>query len=179
MTVIYLLLDIDPKRGRLAVREPRATDRLIVIKDLINLSNITVTLDLTSLSTSLAKVQSERDRLAHGIWLRDQSTNEILLRVTKGTLQTAKGRREKTKRVISPEGIIFGVSECRKLTEDIREAAETIELLGFEIDEALRASRKKPSGRHQLEDRYQDHTQARFRPLLGSPLVRAPYRREE
>ena len=38
--VIYLLLDVDPKRGRLAVREPRATDRLDVIQDLILLSKL-------------------------------------------------------------------------------------------------------------------------------------------
>jgi hypothetical protein len=176
--VIYLLVDVDPKRGRLAVREPRATDRLEIIRDLVELTQMRITVDLKSVAKILEPVQRKRDQLAHGIWLRDPTTKDIYLRLTRGTWQPIKGQRGKTSRSVTPEGIIFGVDECRELAQSISEAAETIEFLGYEIDAELHASRI-PNKQLPKKNLNEDHTRATFRPLLGSPPVRAPSRRKE
>lgn len=176
--VIYLLLDIDPKRGRLAVREPRATDRLEVIRDLMQLSNITVSIDMQNLAANMSRIQRERDQLAHGIWVRESVTKKTYLRLIKGSWQPIKGLRGKTSRRVTPQGIIFGVDECRELVRSIADTAEAIEHLGYQIDASLQSSRKTPNGQHPRADRHQGHTRATFRPLLGSPPMRAPRHKE-
>src|SRR5262245_7836677 len=47
--IIYTLLDVDPKAGRITVREPRTTDRFDMICDLIKLKKLKIDADLATL----------------------------------------------------------------------------------------------------------------------------------
>jgi hypothetical protein len=81
--IIYALLSVGPKEGRLAVREPRATDRLVLIRDLVHLKGLEIRADLDLLAEAIDSVTRQRDQLAHGIWLRDSATQTFFLRLTK------------------------------------------------------------------------------------------------
>jgi hypothetical protein len=162
--MLYVLLGVDPKRGRLAVREPRATDRVEVIRDLIQVGKIDVATDMKLLADAVDQAQRERDQLAHGIWLHDPVTKATWLRLTKGSWQPIKGQRGKTKRVVMPQSIRFDVPECRELRKLISETATMITLLGNEVDSALAASRKKPSAQHQPARRHRDRSRATSQP---------------
>src|SRR5438477_10258483 len=141
--MIYVLLGVDPKRGRLAVREPSATDRLEVIRDLIQLGKLSVSTDKKLLADAIDGAQRGRNQLAHGIWLRDPERNTTFLRVATGSWQPQKGQRGKTKRQVTPEGILFGLTECSELQRIIAETLKMVDELGAEVDAALAASRKK------------------------------------
>lgn len=131
--VIHTLLGLDPKRGRLAVREPRASDRVEIIKDLIELADIPVSVDLKVLMQTVDKAQRERDWIAHGLWLSDPKHNAIRLRLTKAQWQPVKGQRGKTKRVLKPESIQFGIDECRTLQRVIFEAIDMVDTVRHDV----------------------------------------------
>ena len=142
--IIYDLIRVDPKAGRVAVREPRATDRLEIILDLIDLKQFTLTDDEKKLLRKTTKTcLTQRDQLAHGAWVRDPNNGTLLLRLTKGQWQPIKGQRGKTKRVVKPEGISVS-------TADITAAGDVINLLSQRLVElrgalhaAPRSSRRK------------------------------------
>ena len=94
----YMLLGVDPKVGRIAIREPRITDYIDMIQDLMHLKSITATADLKKLRKSLEKIQSFRDKLAHGIWMKHDTTKLPVLQVVKGSyISNPEGKKTKAK----------------------------------------------------------------------------------
>jgi hypothetical protein len=61
--IVYILLGIDAVSGRISVREPRTTDRLDMIADLLKINKIKVQANLPAIRTDLDKCSLERDRL--------------------------------------------------------------------------------------------------------------------
>jgi hypothetical protein len=96
LRTIYLLLALDPIEGRIAVRDPRTTDRLDMIVDLLRIKKATkkVTVDLQDLRTRLDECSRARDALAHGIWVRDDEASKWFLRFSGGSWQPP-GEKEK------------------------------------------------------------------------------------
>ncbi|HVO15693.1 MAG TPA: hypothetical protein VMV26_10785 [Alphaproteobacteria bacterium] len=82
----YLLLDVSPERGRVAVRGGRVADYLTMLEDLMQLRGVAVTVKTKALKRPLTEVETFRDKLAHGVWLRHPRTRTPVLQVTKGDL---------------------------------------------------------------------------------------------
>lgn len=82
----YLLLDVSPERGRVAVRGGRVADYLTMLEDLMQLRGVAVTVRTKALKRPLTEVETFRDKLAHGVWLRHPRTRTPVLQVTKGDL---------------------------------------------------------------------------------------------
>ena len=142
--IIYKLVnDVDPEIGRLAIREPRAADRLELIFDLAEVQGIQLKIDKTLYRDAIKVCVSQRDQLAHGIWVRDPKTRMLFLRITKGSWQPIKGQRGKTKRLIKPEGIQYDAEDTRKLRLIFDQTTNMINELGAAIQAALDSSQKK------------------------------------
>lgn len=152
--VIYMLMRIDRQTGRISVREPRATERLGIILDLIQQRQLDVDLDLVALLKTLDDCQRGRDQLAHGTWVRHAGA--IRLAISRGS-SPPFGTKGKIKRVILPEAIPFEVDDCRSLLADIREAQAIVDKLVNELRPKLPPpssldtpiARSHPSGRAQ------------------------------
>ena len=82
----YLLLDVSPERGRVAVRGGRVADYLTMLDDLMLLRGVGVNVKIKALKRPLSEVEAFRDRLAHGVWLHHPRTRTPVLQVTKGDL---------------------------------------------------------------------------------------------
>ncbi len=141
--IIYKLIDVDPKFGRLAVREPRAIDRLELIFDLAEVQGIRLKINKTLYRDAVKVCVSQRDQLAHGIWVRDPKTRMLFLRITKGSWQPVKGQRGKTKRLIKPEAIQYNAEDARVLRQIIDQTTSMINELGVAIQAALASSQNK------------------------------------
>ncbi|MBI4185417.1 MAG: hypothetical protein HY521_15605 [Proteobacteria bacterium] len=142
--IIYDLLGVDQKVGRIAVREPRVKDRLEIIFDLINQKRLA----LTDHEMKLLRKTSEacligRDQLAHGTWVRNPETGTLLLRSTKGQWQPVKGQRGKTKHAIKPEGILVSTAEITALGDVINLLSRRFVELRDALLASLRSSRRK------------------------------------
>lgn len=121
--VAYVLLNVGPKEGRLAVREPRATDYVTMLEDLIRVRGINVPFAFKKYKDFLEILVNHRDRLAHGIWLKHPGFNEPVLQLTKGKWNPdPQNPKRKTKRIIEPEGALIRLKELREFVPLIDQA---------------------------------------------------------
>lgn len=125
--IVYQLLPVDPKAGRLVVREPRVTDAVTMISDLAEMRGVHLQKDFKKLNTELQRLVTHRDRIAHGIWLKNRDNKIPILQVTKGSWQPDPNNPP-IKRVIKPEGIPLSIKDLRVLVDQIEIAISKIML---------------------------------------------------
>ena len=123
----YMVLGVDYKVGRVAMREPRTAEYVDMIRDLMSLKSLTTSVDLKELRKTLEKLQPFRDKLAHGIWVRHDTTKLPVLQVTKGSyvLETA-GPKTKAKAKIEPLALAVRLADLKTCRRDIEGATVTI-----------------------------------------------------
>tara|TARA_R110002012_G_scaffold60610_2_gene158623 strand:- start:246 stop:809 length:564 start_codon:yes stop_codon:yes gene_type:complete len=132
--LLYALMDVHPKIGRIAVASPRLDSRFDRIRDLIDLHRIDLgKADLKPLRKMISDLTNYRDGLAHGIWLIGDD-GQPHLRVTSGK-QPDTGRQKR----IHPTAEPVDKDTFRHLTMAISEATETIQALHLRIEEQLSA----------------------------------------
>jgi hypothetical protein len=133
---IYLAARVDPKIGRLIVELPKAKDRVKIIERLLQYRRINVSSNLERLRNGIAAIEEERNKLAHGVWVRMPGHREPWLRVTIGKLDSAKYRMTgENIRKMFPEPF-------RKTTADIRKTASKIAKLCGAADRLRREIKK-------------------------------------
>ncbi len=162
--LLYLLLDVPSSFGRLAVREPRATDRFDLAHELLELHEIVIgDIDLDVVRQAIEQAMNQRDQLAHSVWVRDPENGQLHLRLTRGAWQPVEGQRGKTKRAILPETVLYGVADCRSLRKLIRATLGEIEHIAREAEKAMqRSSRRRFDPQRRLINRLRGHkTKAR------------------
>lgn len=137
--IIQILLDISEAESRIATRDPRATARLEIIRDLLDYKEISVSVDFKNLWNRLDKIQKDRNLLAHNCWVRHPETNELLL----GHIKGKRTDHPKIDRRIVPEGLPFGLKQCNDLSEEIDNFNEVIWSLKKQIFDSRPSLRKK------------------------------------
>jgi hypothetical protein len=142
--IVYSLLKIEPVHGRIAVREPRTTDRLDMITDLMKLMGIGVPTDVIGLRTLLEGCYKERDCLAHGIWVHDKTLNINFLRIISGNWQPP-GTNQKSKRRIDLEATKYDVTDAKAVLETTLGTLQALNVLKMEVEAAIATlPRKSP-----------------------------------
>ncbi len=137
--MIYSLLKINPKQGRIAVRNPRLKDKMEMIEDLCGLANIK--LDIKNLTNNLDKLEIKRNYVAHNIWVKDSKTRKIYLRVTKGNWPK-KPHGNKTKRIIQPQAADYDLKTLRYIAKNMDIAIRHIKDLELKLEKAFRKLHK-------------------------------------
>jgi hypothetical protein len=100
---VFLLLGLDNKRGRLAVRSARAKETIDLIADLMHQSKLrSKTTRLDELGKLLEELENRRNTLAHNIWLKDEDGILHIQSLT-GVWPQKDGKR--LKRRVLPAGI--------------------------------------------------------------------------
>jgi hypothetical protein len=105
--LVYDLLELDPKFGRVAVRSPRASDAFAMIQDLMSLRGFKAETDPKTLGKMCKDLEEFRDKIAHGVWVKHEKSNLPTLQVTAGSYPSTKGG-ESVKARIDP--VAFNVS---------------------------------------------------------------------
>lgn len=136
--MIGLLLQLNKAEARIALREPRAADRLDIVLDLFAIKDIAIKLDVRILKGLITEATSGRDLLAHGIWLRHPDTGELYIRQTRGKWPGNLSKNETVKRAIFPQSFPYCTDECRKTIATVDKALKAVDDLGAELDAALR-----------------------------------------
>jgi hypothetical protein len=133
----YSLLQINPKLGRLVMREPRIADHLTMIEDAIGVIGFTIKTDFKKLKIALRSMEACRDKLAHGVWINHPDNATPILQDTKGA-STEGGKSTKAR--INPKGVIVTVTEMQEWARSIAYATNLIRDLGLEIEAQWRSS---------------------------------------
>ncbi|HBR68559.1 MAG TPA: hypothetical protein DEA55_04195 [Rhodospirillaceae bacterium] len=162
--MVYDLLLLGQKEGRLAVREPRAKDRFELILDLAELREVKFEIDVNAISIALEDVERRRNYLAHGVWLQHPKTQQTFLRLTKGKWPKNHDRHAQVKRLIMPEAKEFGLPEVTQICKDTDVLAASLIDMHLEIEAQLPALIKKFQSPTLSELHSQDHTQKQQEP---------------
>ena len=134
--IIYDLVDVDDAIGRLALRDPRTSDKLKLIEELCQYKQIALdTQMLKLLRSDLPKLASLRDTLAHGAFYEDPEHDRILIRDVRGSWQPPGMVKGKVSKRMHPSGpyieseavsdiadvIEVVIQTCRHLRASVRE----------------------------------------------------------
>jgi hypothetical protein len=124
--LVWDVLGVDDKTGRIAVRDARIDDRIEMIGDIAHLRKIKIdSAALKSLEARANEVLRWRDLLAHGIWI--SKDRGWLLQMTAGKYPKNYAA-EHRKRRVNPEGVNVTI-------EGLHNVSHAIEIL---IDDVLK-----------------------------------------
>lgn len=125
----YLMLRVGPKRGRVAVRSPRASEVVDMVGDLMVIDGLqSRTIDLKKFAAHLDEIEVRRNTLLHNVWFHVE--DRFLVQSLRGAWPTKKGESKVTRR-IDPAGIPVALENITDLVSAIRGAIKaTLELRG-------------------------------------------------
>ena len=116
--VIYTLLSIGAKEGRIAVSTPRADQIVERIADLISIKGLTTNVKLTEYQSAVQMLRVGRDAIAHGIWVdHSGSKNPVLQRIS-GSISPKPGQK-KVKARIFPGALNVEPGDLRTTAQQI------------------------------------------------------------
>jgi hypothetical protein len=141
-TTTYVAMGIDPKRGRIAVREPRAEEQVTMIEDLLILLNIEPWPDIAQLKKHVAAAERDRDKFAHGLFVTNPKTGQLAVSVTRGSHNLGPHELRRTRKML-PEGQLFGREELDSITASIEGAINAAHDLHRKVLHARRALNDK------------------------------------
>jgi hypothetical protein len=159
----YLLLDVGPERGRVAVRGGRVADYLTMLEDLMQLRGVGVTVRTKALKRPLTEVETFRDKLAHGVWLRHPRTRTPVLQVTKGDLPDPSAIRAAQ---AQPAAVTLG--DLRRYVRTIDAAIRIADRMRAELVRQTRVA-PAPKRRRALARPGRRGRRARAQPKLPPP----------
>jgi hypothetical protein len=141
--ILYAALGVSAAEGRIAVGEPRATDRFDRINDILRVNDlIPDPATIAKIREGIEACQTQRDQLAHSVWGKAPEDGRLLLCITKGSWQPVKGQKGKTSRKISPQGVEYNAEDARSLHALIVATIEALEHWNNDLV-AQQALRKK------------------------------------
>jgi hypothetical protein len=98
------------------------------------------------LREKIQSVTSQRDQIAHGLWVKPEGGSKVFLRLLKGTWQPQQ--KGKVSRRIQPEAPEYDAADAASLVALIKVLNKNLFELRDEINGALAPLRDKPTGPH-------------------------------
>ncbi len=133
--VIYSRLEVNPKFGRVAVKNPRIRDSFTMIEDLMALREFTTTVRLKgegALIPALEELERFRDKISHGVWVKHGATRDPVLQVTAGSYTEAPGAGP-VKARINPQAVTVPMETFAQFDRIITQALKQIVKLAREL----------------------------------------------
>jgi hypothetical protein len=164
-TIIWRLTGVDERIGRLAIKDPRITERLALLRDLAALRGIVLNERVYSELQRTTRIAAERrDMAAHGVWRR--STDDWAVQWTRGTYPQGHSDKHDSSRKIAPEAFHADPTALRSVSDAIEKLIEGIRAIDKELPDELpplrdkRAQRSSRQGRVARADALADTTEA-------------------
>jgi hypothetical protein len=131
--IAYALLGLDRTDGRIAVREPRATERIDMICQLLDYHKLPFSGSFQALRPQILEYQSLRDKIAHATWVRDPVYGALRIINTSGQWKPIPFEQEKLPRKVKPEGVTFELPEATQLSGNLLSVFHKLSELSNEI----------------------------------------------
>jgi hypothetical protein len=118
--MVWEALTLSDAAGRIAVRDPRVTDRLDMLRDIINLCGGSMDQDLwKSIRARSDLMAAKRHLLVHGIWFRHKTLDECHVQLTRGSWPKTHADLVAGSKKVNPESIVMTMPELRSATKEI------------------------------------------------------------
>lgn len=145
--IIYVLINIDLNIGRVAVREPRLTDRIDMLSELAYVLDVRIDNELLdSMKLRAEEYDVKRDLFAHCMWMYSTKHGQWAAQLTRGAWPKAphdKAPRERRKKRLKPEGVLYDVPAIQAIVAGIDGLIEDARTIQDTLDRELRSSRDK------------------------------------
>jgi hypothetical protein len=128
----YKALEIGPEAGRIALREPRISERLEMLRDLVQLRSATWDTKLFDSIMERAKLLStKRHLLAHGLWHRYRApiADEYHVQLARGSWPKSLADLVTGSKKIIPEGVLMNLDKLKTTTDEIEKLTEDLATL--------------------------------------------------
>ena len=132
----YAILGIGPKEGRIAVREPRAKEYVLMLKELVELKKIKLSGDLKKLADSIEDFNRLRDWLAHSVWVT--MDDNVYLQVISGKWRPPKSHKSVSRR-ITPQGVLMRPEELTELIDLLKSLTASVESMRNQVKASLKS----------------------------------------
>ena len=143
-SIVYVLLMIDPKQGRVVVPQASAVGAFQMVQELLPLRGIKPSLDLKAIKEQLENIEEFRNAVAHGVWLKHDQTVLPTLQITRklklflgfgaGLPKTAK---------VDPRPLPLKLETLREVVIKIDKVAKFCDQLFDGISSALAAAKSQ------------------------------------
>ena len=116
--VIYTLLSIGRKEGRIAISTPRADQIVERITDLISIKGLATKVKLKEYQSAVQILRVGRDAIAHGIWADHPGSKNPVLQRTSGSISPEPGQKKVSARIF-PGALDVEPGDLRKTAQQI------------------------------------------------------------
>ena len=167
--IMYLILDVTPPVGRIALREAKEPEYLNMIVELMDLGGMTISGEVKELRADLDNWGRWRNRLAHGVWVKHPDTGELMVQATTG--QWDKGKLapgEKLSRKILTEAITVTADFLKEIDGEIVSLGASLEDFWNGLSAYFQSLHGKSQRRSQWQDRRMDHIARKLQPRRRS-----------
>lgn len=140
--MIFLALGITQEEGRLTLRGQRATERTLVLKDILELKDVSIKINWKKLRETLDEMESFRNRLAHNVWVHHPDTNIPVIQDLSAAYvkDMPPGHRPK----INPLAVQVRLEKLQNLIANMNDMIKTLTEFERRLVHALQSSPQKP-----------------------------------
>ncbi len=137
------LVGMDPKLGRVSVRQPRLEDFVDMIKEILEIEQIAHPANLDALRTRLKRAERYRDMVAHTVWQRHPETKEIYARRLSGHWPKTHPKHGGVSRRIVPEIVLVTPKLMRIERTELDKLVTDLKRMDRLLNVELRALHKR------------------------------------
>lgn len=142
-TIVWNLAQVIQPIGRLIVREPRAEDRVRLIKDLAELRGIEVDESATAAIASQSRsIAQNRDLLAHGHWHYDEETKNWCVVLSRGKWSDDEPHHRS--RCVVPEALFVTDAALQAIVKQLESLIKLAELLSQQVEQQIEPPQEVP-----------------------------------
>jgi hypothetical protein len=142
--MVWQALELSEAAGRIAVREPRITDRLDMLRDAIGLLSGGWDEELfKSMRQRANLIAAKRHMLAHGIWYY-HPLGEWHVQLTRGSWPKTEDELVAGSKKIMPESVLITANELRSTTAEIDALIADLKRLRSSAHDVLGSSPETP-----------------------------------
>ncbi len=134
--ITHRVLGMGPKQGRLVVRDARAYERIETIDTLMRLRQLKTNVNLRELASDLKSAESDRNLLAHGMWIKHPRTGRLHVWFIRGAWRPDP-KKPKVSRKIKPEAVRKAPADLRACYREIDRLIGELKKLRAEVEKAV------------------------------------------
>jgi hypothetical protein len=139
--MVWQALHLGDAAGRMAVRDPRITDRLDMLRDIVGIHGAFFDEALfKSLRQRANLLAAKRHLLAHGIWYYHRSSDEWHVQLTRGSWPRTESELIAGSKKITPESVLITVGKLRSTTAELDVLIDDLKRLRSGASEAPASS---------------------------------------
>ena len=135
-SIVYLLLKVNPKQGRVVVPQASAVQAFHLIQQLLPLRNIDLPPNkLKAIKKKLERTEEFRNAIAHGVWLTVDETDLPVLQITRRLRLFSRVDTARAK--VNPQALPLKLEILRQVVKEIDGTARFCDWLFDKVRHAL------------------------------------------